>query len=71
MPIDHLKAFPLERHTQKDLPRETLIRRGRKWYSLRGFHHKRYDAIAYRAESGDPITYKKTNVSQHPNAYLP
>jgi hypothetical protein len=57
--ITSLNAFPIQYHPNKDL-RNALIKRGRKWRSLTGIHHKQYKGTS-ALQCGDKIL--KHNVS--------
>lgn len=44
--IDSLDVYPLKYHQDPEGLKETILKRGRKWVSLIGVHHKQYDGIA-------------------------
>ena len=44
--IDSLDAYPIKFHPDEEGLRETISKRGKKWVSLIGVHHKQYDGIA-------------------------
>lgn len=44
--IDSLDAYPIKFHPDEEGLRETIMKRGKKWVSLIGVHHKQYDGIA-------------------------
>ncbi|KAF9456240.1 hypothetical protein BDZ94DRAFT_1350405 [Collybia nuda] len=44
--IQSLDAYPMRYHPDEKKLRETLLRRGKKWVSLIGVHHKQYDGVA-------------------------
>lgn len=44
--IDSLDAYPIKFHPDEEKLRETITKRGKKWVSLIGVHHKQYDGIA-------------------------
>jgi len=46
MPLDQLKIFPLEYHTNKEDLTASLVARGKKFVSLQGIHYKSYEGIA-------------------------
>ncbi|OCH86747.1 P-loop containing nucleoside triphosphate hydrolase protein [Obba rivulosa] len=51
--ISSLEAFPMQYHPAAAELKETLLRRGRKWLSLRGVHHMQYHAIATQSVSNN------------------
>ena len=53
--IDSLDAYPIKFHPDEEKLRETISKRGKKWVSLIGVHHKQYDGIA-AVKSCDSIT---------------
>ena len=44
--IDSLDAYPIKFHPDEENLRETIMKRGKKWVSFIGVHHKQYDGIA-------------------------
>jgi len=44
--ITSLDAYPLKFHPDEKGLREVTIKRGKKWVSLIGVHHKQFDGIA-------------------------
>ena len=44
--IDSLDAYPLKFHADPEGLKETITKRGRKWVSLIGVHHKQFDGLA-------------------------
>ncbi|KAF8148667.1 P-loop containing nucleoside triphosphate hydrolase protein [Crassisporium funariophilum] len=44
--IDTLDAYPIHFHADEDSLREMVAKRGKKWVSLIGMHHKQFDGIA-------------------------
>ncbi|KAG2024096.1 hypothetical protein CC2G_001684 [Coprinopsis cinerea AmutBmut pab1-1] len=44
--IDSLDAYPLKYHHDEAGLREAALKRGQKWVSLMGVHHKQYDGVA-------------------------
>ena len=44
--IDSLDVYPIKFHPDEEKFRETIMKRGKKWPSLIGVHHKQYDGIA-------------------------
>ena len=53
--IDSLDAYPIKFHPDEEKLRETIIKRGKKWVSLIGVHHKQYDGIA-AVKSSDSLS---------------
>ncbi|RXW20918.1 hypothetical protein EST38_g4942 [Candolleomyces aberdarensis] len=45
-PISSLDAYPLKFHPDEAGLREAILKRGKKWNSLMGVHHKEYDGLA-------------------------
>lgn len=45
--IEHLGAYPLRHHPERDEIRETLIQCGRTFVSLIGIHHRQYEGKAF------------------------
>jgi len=58
--IDSLDAYPIKFHPDEDNLRKTIMKRGEKWVSLIGIHHKLYDGVA-GVKCGDSLT--RHNVS--------
>ncbi|CAA7269692.1 unnamed protein product [Cyclocybe aegerita] len=52
--IDALDAYPLKFHHDAEGLKEAVLRRGKKWVSLIGMHHKQYDGIA-ALKCGDKV----------------
>lgn len=52
--IDSLDAYPLKFHPDEKGLRETIAKRGKKWASLIGVHHKQFDGIA-AVKCGDKL----------------
>ncbi|KAJ2912404.1 hypothetical protein MD484_g8012, partial [Candolleomyces efflorescens] len=46
VPITSLNAYPLKFHPDEAGLREAILKRGKKWNSLMGVHHKEYDGLA-------------------------
>ena len=44
--IDSLDAYPIKFHPNEKQLRDTIMKRGEKWVSLIGVHHRQYDGIA-------------------------
>ena len=44
--IDSLDVYPIKVHPDEKKLRETIMKRGKKWVSLIGVHHKQYDGVA-------------------------
>jgi hypothetical protein len=44
--IDSLDAYPIKFHPNEEELRKSILKRGTKWVSLIGVHHKQYDGIA-------------------------
>ena len=44
--IDSLDAYPIKFHPDEEELRDTIVKRGKKWVSLIGVHHRQYDGIA-------------------------
>jgi hypothetical protein len=44
--IDSLDAYPVKFHPDEEKLRETIVKRGKRWVSFIGVHHKQYDGIA-------------------------
>lgn len=44
--IDTLDAYPIKFHPDEKGLRETIIKRGKKWVSLIGVHHRQFDGVA-------------------------
>jgi len=44
--IDSLDAYPLKFHADPEGLKETIKKRGQKWVSLIGVHHKQFDGLA-------------------------
>ena len=44
--IVSLDAYPIKFHPDEEGLRETILKRGKKWVSLIGAHHRQYDGIA-------------------------
>ena len=44
--IDSLDAYPIKFHPNEAELRDTIMKRGKKWVSLIGVHHRQYDGIA-------------------------
>ena len=44
--IDSLDAYPIKFHPDEEKLRETITKRGQRWVSFIGVHHKQYDGIA-------------------------
>ena len=55
--ITDLSAMPLAFHPTKDLMREALIRRGRDFQRLSGYHYKAYEGIAIGEGLRGPVKY--------------
>jgi hypothetical protein len=50
--IDSLDAYPIKFHPDEKALRETITKRGKKWVSLIGVHHKEFDGVAAVKSSG-------------------
>ena len=50
--IDSLDAYPIKFHPNETELRETITKRGKKWVSLIGVHHKEFDGVAAVKNSG-------------------
>jgi hypothetical protein len=44
--IDSLDAYPLKFHADPEGLKESIMKRGKKWVSLIGVHHKQFDGLA-------------------------
>jgi hypothetical protein len=44
--IDSLDAYPIRFHPDEKELCETIMKRGKKWVSLIGVHHKQFDGVA-------------------------
>jgi hypothetical protein len=60
--INQLLIFPIQYHHQSPKLEESLIARGRKWFGLRGVHHMKFDAVAFRADEQDYTKFKKIHI---------
>ena len=58
--ISTLDAYPLQYHPNPDMLKDALLKRGKKWVSLIGVHHKQYDGLA-ALKTGEKLL--KHNVS--------
>jgi hypothetical protein len=58
--INTLDVFPLQYHEQVEKLKDTLTTRGRKFVTLIGIHHRRYEGIAFvkRKEKYDKVYVK-------------
>ncbi|KAH9487460.1 ATPase family AAA domain-containing protein 3B [Psilocybe cubensis] len=52
--IDTLDAYPMKFHSDPQGLKETILKRGQKWVSLIGVHHKQFDGIA-ALKAGDKL----------------
>lgn len=59
--IDSLDAYPIKFHPDEKGLCETIMKRGKKWVSLIGVHHKQYDGIA-ASKSNDNLTRHHVSV---------
>lgn len=58
--IESLDAYPLKFHSDPQGLKETILKRGKKWVSLIGVHHKQFEGVA-ALKAGDKLL--KHNVS--------
>lgn len=61
--IDSLDAYPIKFHPDEKELRETIAKRGKKWVSLIGVHHKQFDGIA-AVKCGDQLLRHNVGVFQ-------
>ena len=54
-PLNELKIFPLEYHHRQESIKASILRRGKKYVSLRGIHHCSYEGLADVFESDKDI----------------
>lgn len=62
--IDSLDAYPLKFHADPEGLKQSIIRRGKKWVSLIGVHHKQFDGIA-AMKIGDKLAKHNVRASSH------
>jgi hypothetical protein len=53
--IDSLDAYPIKFHPDQEELRETTMKRGKKWVSLIGVHHRQFDGVA-ALKCGDSLS---------------
>jgi hypothetical protein len=66
VPITSLDAYPLKYHPDEAGLREVIMKRGKKWSSLMGVHHKQYNGIAALKCNSKVV---KHNVSVYSSLY--
>jgi hypothetical protein len=55
--INLLEAFPLQHHPESLKVKADLIENGRKFMSLNGSHHRKYNGLAFFMDDGVPVEF--------------